>query len=191
MTPLKKRKYRAKVNDINSRTPQNQHSHPGEDAIGSDTQSDAQYPDVIALNSSSEQPGPASVKTENPPTWSEGVYPVSSNSVGTMVEGTGVGEPGGIIGLHESAPASYSGNLPAKPVKHIPKVFDDPAKPSPSAWGENPYDKAAELNKGVRVQLLTQTIVFRKLCCTWLLNIVTCSYFINNMEKLGISVIFL
>ncbi|VDN38468.1 unnamed protein product, partial [Dibothriocephalus latus] len=29
------------------------------------------------------------------------------------------------------------------------KAFDDPLKPSPLAWGENPYDKAAALNKGL------------------------------------------
>lgn len=29
------------------------------------------------------------------------------------------------------------------------KVFDDPTKPSSSGWGENPYDKAAELNADV------------------------------------------
>ncbi|VDL59471.1 unnamed protein product [Hymenolepis diminuta] len=28
------------------------------------------------------------------------------------------------------------------------RVFDDPNKPSSSGWGENPYDKAAELNRG-------------------------------------------
>nr|VZI23364.1 unnamed protein product [Spirometra erinaceieuropaei] len=29
------------------------------------------------------------------------------------------------------------------------RAFDDPLKPSPVAWGENPYDKAAGLNKGL------------------------------------------
>ncbi|VDL91221.1 unnamed protein product [Schistocephalus solidus] len=29
------------------------------------------------------------------------------------------------------------------------RAFDDPLKPSPLAWGENPYDKAAALNKGL------------------------------------------
>lgn len=31
------------------------------------------------------------------------------------------------------------------------RVFDDPNKPSPLGWGENPYEKAAELNRGVRI----------------------------------------
>ena len=32
------------------------------------------------------------------------------------------------------------------------RVFDDPSKPNAAGWGENPYEKAAELNRGVSFQ---------------------------------------
>ena len=56
-------------------------------------------------------------------------------------------------GTAEEELPSPIGETPSSGYDHSTKsarVFDDPNKPNPAGWGENPYEKAAELNRGVR-----------------------------------------
>ncbi|CDS42659.1 ankyrin repeat domain protein [Echinococcus multilocularis] len=121
VAPLKKRKYRSKGSNGGS---------SAEGGSGGGGEADA------GKSTDHEDAGIANEASS---------LPSSSTNEDTAIPGTAEEEVQSPSSEAITASSSCGHDQSSKPAR----VFDDPNKPSAVGWGENPYEKAAELNRGL------------------------------------------